>query len=136
MWLSRLPIQSTHEAQVDFAHVRLPWGRRYCLLVVLCYSCMLWLRFYLKQDLRTLFRGLEEPFAYSGGTPHERPIRYVRPSFFYGRSHIVNIRGNSYRMTHHTEVCRALHTPAECVRFSTAVGQRLIPNPFGYIVRL
>ena len=25
--------------------------------------------------------------------------------------HIVNIRGNSYRMRHHTELCKALHSP-------------------------
>ncbi len=27
--------------------------------------------------------------------------------------HIVNIRGNSYRMRHHAEVTAAMHTPRE-----------------------
>jgi transposase len=127
-----------HQAQVDFAEVKLPWGKRYALLVVLGYSRLLWLRFYARQDLRTLFAGLEEAFAYFGGVPREclfdqmkavitrderlaggplvrnaefvrfaahwgfvaracrpyraqtkgkveRPIRYVRESFLYGR---------------------------------------------------
>ena len=35
-----------HQAQVDFAHFRLPWGRRWALLLVLGYSRLLWLRFF------------------------------------------------------------------------------------------
>jgi transposase len=126
------------QAQVDFAHFPLPWGRRYALLVVLGYSRLLWLRFYPKQDMDTLFRGLEAAFHAFGGVPSEilfdqmksvivkdlrdeggplvenpeflrfahhwgfraracrpyraktkgkveRPIRYLRQSFFYGR---------------------------------------------------
>ncbi len=126
------------QAQVDFAHFRLPWGRRYALLVVLSYSRHLWVRFYRRQDMRTLFEGLEAAFRFFGGVPQEilfdqmrsvivedrrtdggglvenieflrfahhwgfrpracrpyraktkgkveRPIRYVRQSFFYGR---------------------------------------------------
>lgn len=129
------------QAQVDFAHFRLPWGRRYALLVVLSWSRDLWLRFYPRQDMRTLFSGLEEAFRFFGGVPHEllfdqmrsvivddrrtdggglienleflrfahhwgfrpracrpyraktkgkveRPIRYVRESFFYGREFV------------------------------------------------
>lgn len=131
-----------HQAQVDFAHFRLPWGRRWALFVVLGYSRLLWLRFYLCQNMLTLFKGLEEAFGFFGGVPHEilfdqmrsvvvedrrpvsgplienpnflrfarhwdfkvracrpyraktkgkveRPIRYVRQSFFYGR-HFLN----------------------------------------------
>ncbi|NIN10002.1 MAG: IS21 family transposase [Gemmatimonadales bacterium] len=126
------------QAQVDFAHFRLPWGRRYGLLVVLGYSRLLWLRFYRRKDMRSLFAGLEEAFRFFGGVPQEilfdqmrsvivkderleggrlienleflrfahhwqfrpracrpyraktkgkveRPIRYVRQSFIYGR---------------------------------------------------
>jgi transposase len=129
------------QGQVDFAHFRLPWGRRYALLVVLSYSRHLWVRFYRRQDMRTLFTGLEEAFRFFGGVPHEllfdqmrsvivedrrtdggslvenieflrfahhwgfrpracrpyraktkgkveRPIRYVRQSFFYGREFV------------------------------------------------
>lgn len=127
------------QGQVDFATFNLPWGRRYALLVVLGYSRLLWLRFYRRQTMATLFRGLESAFEYFGGVPQEmlfdqmravvltddrlgdgglvlntefmrfaahwgfrmracrpyraktkgkveRPIRYVRQSFFYGRT--------------------------------------------------
>ncbi len=127
------------QAQVDFAHFRLPWGRRWALLVVLGYSRLLWLRFFRRQTMHTLFSGLEQAFTFFGGVPREalfdqmkavivedqrlnggalvenleflrfahhwqfhpracrpyraktkgkveRPIRYVRENFFYGRS--------------------------------------------------
>ena len=32
-----------HQGQVDFAEFRLPWGKRYALVVVLAYSRLLWL---------------------------------------------------------------------------------------------
>ena len=60
-----------HQAQVDFAHCRLPWGVRYALLIVLGYSRLLWIRFYPRQDLRTLCHGLEACFASWGGVPAE-----------------------------------------------------------------
>lgn len=127
------------QGQVDFATFNLHWGRRYALLVTLGYSRLLWLRFYRRQTMETLFRGLESAFAYFGGVPQEllfdqmrsvviaddrlsegglvlnteflrfaahwgfrpracrayraktkgkveRPIRYLRQSFFYGRT--------------------------------------------------
>jgi hypothetical protein len=58
-----LETSSAHWAQVDFAEFRFPWGNRYALLVVLCYSRLLWIRFYPTQDMRTLFSGLEEAQA-------------------------------------------------------------------------
>ncbi len=140
--LVRFETSPGHQAQVDFAHFRLPWGRRWALLVVLGYSRLLWLRFFKRQDMRTLFAGLEQAFLFFGGVPKEllfdqmrsvivedhrreggplvenpefvrfahhwefrtracrpyraktkgkveRPIRYVRGSFFYGR-HFIN----------------------------------------------
>ena len=130
-----------HQAQVDFAEFRFPWGKRYALLVVLGYSRLLWLKFYPRQTLATVISGLEEAFAYLGGVPTEllfdqmkavivedqradggqllenpeflrfaahwgfriracrpyraktkgkveRPIRYIRSNFFYGREFI------------------------------------------------
>ena len=127
------------QAQVDFAEFRLPWGKRYALVVVLSYSRLLWLQFYARQTMAVLTRGLEEAFAAFGGVPAEllfdqmkavicedqreiggrllenpefvrfaahwdfriracrpyraktkgkveRPIGYVRQSFFYGRT--------------------------------------------------
>jgi transposase len=59
------------QGQVDFAHFRLPWGRRWALLVVLSYSRLLWLRFFKRQDMRTLFEGLEQAFRFLGGVPKE-----------------------------------------------------------------
>jgi transposase len=60
-----------HQAQVDFAECRFPWGKRYALLVVLGYSRLLWLKFYPQQTLATVIAGLEEAFAYLGGVPTE-----------------------------------------------------------------
>lgn len=60
-----------HQAQVDFAEVRFPWGKRYALLVVLGYSRLLWLKFYPRQTLATVISGLEEAFSYFGGVPAE-----------------------------------------------------------------
>jgi transposase len=60
-----------HQAQVDFATVRFPWGRRYALLVVLGYSRLLWVQFYPRQTMTTVMRGLEAAFAYFGGVPQE-----------------------------------------------------------------
>jgi transposase len=128
-----------YQGQVDFGTFQLPWGRRYALLVVLGYSRLLWMRFYARQTMTTLIRGLESAFEFFGGVPQEllfdqmrsvvlsderlggcglimnaefvrfaahwgfraracrpyraktkgkveRPIRYVRQSFFYGRT--------------------------------------------------
>lgn len=57
--------------QVDFAHFRFPWGRRYALLVVLGYSRLLWLGFYRRQGMPTLLGGLEAAFGFFGGVPRE-----------------------------------------------------------------
>jgi len=59
------------QAQVDFAEVRLPWGRRYALLVVLGYSRLLWLTFYPRQTMQTVITGLEAAFTAFGGVPRE-----------------------------------------------------------------
>jgi len=60
-----------HQAQVDFAEVKVPWGKRYALVVVLGYSRLLWVRFVVRQDMQTLIRGLEAAFTDFGGVPHE-----------------------------------------------------------------
>lgn len=60
-----------HQAQVDFADVQFPWGKRYALLVVLGYSRLLWLRFFPRKTMPILMQGLEEAFAYFGGVPAE-----------------------------------------------------------------
>ena len=67
----RFETPAGRQAQVDFAQFRFAWGVRYALLVVLGYSRLLWCRFYRRQDMRTLFDGLEEAFRYFGGVPQE-----------------------------------------------------------------
>ena len=59
------------QAQLDFADFRFPWGKRHALLVVLGYSRLLWVRFYLRQTMATVMAGLEAALAYFGGVPHE-----------------------------------------------------------------
>ena len=60
-----------HQAQVDFAHCRLPWGVRHALVVVLGHSRLLWVRFAPRPDLGTLTAGLAACFAAWGGAPRE-----------------------------------------------------------------
>jgi len=60
-----------HQAQVDFAECRFPWGKRFALLVVLGYSRRLWVQFYPRQTMATVMQGLEAAFAYFGGVPRE-----------------------------------------------------------------
>lgn len=59
------------QGQVDFAEFRFPWGKRFALVVVLGHSRQMWLRFFKRQDMRSLFRGLEESFHFFGGVPEE-----------------------------------------------------------------
>jgi transposase len=150
--LVRFETAPGHQGQVDFAEVRLPWGRRVALMVVLGYSRLLWLQFYPRHTMRTLLRGLEEAFRCFGGVPHEllfdqlkaviledhrpaggrvienpeflrfaahwgfriracrpyrartkgkveRPIRYVRQSFLYGRAFVGDADLNAQALT-------------------------------------
>lgn len=60
-----------HQAQVDFAECRLPWGKRYALVAVLGHSRLLWVQFTPRQDLRTLIEGLTACFTSWGGVPRE-----------------------------------------------------------------
>lgn len=68
---NRFETAPAHQAQVDFAEVRFPWGKRYALLVVLGYSRHLFVQFSAQPDMRALFRGLEAAFAFFGGVPRE-----------------------------------------------------------------
>ncbi|HKW00702.1 MAG TPA: IS21 family transposase [Vicinamibacterales bacterium] len=67
----RFETPAGRQAQVDFARFSFSWGVRYALLVVLGYSRLLWCRFYVRQDMRTLIDGLEDAFRYFGGVPQE-----------------------------------------------------------------
>ena len=67
----RFETPAGHQGQVDFGTFTLPWGRRHALLVVLGYSRLLWLHFYLRQTMAVLTEGLERAFASFGGVPRE-----------------------------------------------------------------
>jgi transposase len=172
------------QAQVDFAEFSFPWGKRYALLLVLGYSRLLWLRFYPKQDMRTLFAGLEEAFAFFGGVPREilfdqmasvitrdlrdqggklvenaeflrfaahwgfrvracrpyrartkgkveRPIRYLRESFVYGRDFVSDedLNDQAERWLRQVANVRVHRTTRErpVERFSEAEQSALLP---------
>jgi transposase len=59
------------QGQVDFAEFTFTWGKRYALVVVLGHSRHMYFRFFERQDMRSLFQGLEEAFRYFGGVPQE-----------------------------------------------------------------
>lgn len=59
------------QAQFDFAEVRLPWGKRYALLVVLGYSRLLYVEFVPRQTALAVMQGLEHAFAFFAGVPLE-----------------------------------------------------------------
>ena len=173
-----------HQAQVDFAEFRLPWGKRFALVVVLGYSRLLWLKFYPRQTLATVIAGLEEAFAYVGGVPREllfdqlkavivedhrhedgkllenaeflrfaahwgfriracrpyraktkgkveRPIRYIRSNFFYGREFIGDADLDAQRVAWMDGVANVrVHRTTLCVprvRFETEEVMQLQP---------
>ena len=64
-----------HQGQVDFAEFRLPWGKRYALIVVLGYSRLVWVQYYERQTMAVVMRGLESAFRYFRGVPSELPVR-------------------------------------------------------------
>ena len=56
-------------AQFDFATVKLPWGVRYALVMVLGYSRLLSVEFVRRQTALSVMLGLERAFAAFGGVP-------------------------------------------------------------------
>jgi transposase len=172
------------QAQVDFAEFRLPWGKRYALVVVLAYSRLLWLQFYARQTMAVLMRGLEEAFAFFGGVPAEalfdqmkaviidderaiggrllenaefvrfaahcgfriracrpyraktkgkveRPIGYVRQSFFYGRAFLndADLNTQALSWTAQTANVRIHRTTAEAPRVRFERDERVLLRP-------
>jgi transposase len=173
-----------HQAQVDFAEFRLPWGKRYALLVVLGYSRLMWLQFYTRQTMAVLMGGLEEAFEFFGGVPAEllfdqmksvivederaiggkllenaefvrfaahwgfriracrpyraktkgkveRPIGYVRESFFYGR-HFLNdadLNAQALSWLQRTANVRIHRTTAEVPRVRFDRDERVLLKP-------
>jgi transposase len=178
------------QGQVDFAEFRLPWGKRYALVVVLAHSRLLWLQFYERQTMAVLMHGLEEAFAFFGGVPAEllfdqmkaviidderasggqllenaefvrfaahwgfriracrpyraktkgkveRPIGYVRQSFFYARSFLndVDLNAQALFWLNHTANLRRHRTTGEGPRVRFERDERvrlkaLAPRPY------
>jgi len=52
--LVRFEIPPGKQGQVDFAEIRLPWGKRFALMVILGYSRFLWLQVYARQTMGIL----------------------------------------------------------------------------------
>ncbi len=59
------------QGQVDFAEVKLPWGKRYAVLVVLGYSRKSYVEFVPRQTALTVMQSLERAFADFDGVPAE-----------------------------------------------------------------
>lgn len=184
--ITRFETEPGLQAQVDFAHCRLPWGVRYALVVVLGHSRLLWVQFYPRQDLRTLLHGLETCLTAWGGVPREllfdqmravltrddrlsggglirnleltrfarhygfrvrvcrpyraktkgkveRPIRYLRDSFLYGRTFVSDADLNAQVLDWLATVANArTHATTKWVpaeQFTTAEHVTLRPLP-------
>lgn len=185
-----------HQAQVDFAEVHLPWGKRFAVMFVLGYSRLLWVQFYARQSMRTLMTGIEAAFAALGGVPREllfdqlkaviledrrpvggqvlenpeflrfaahwgfrirpcrpyraqtkgkveRPIRYLRQSFLYGRTFAGDADLNAQALTWLADVANVrLHATTHeqpVLRFERderAVLQPLAARPYRSLVLL
>jgi transposase len=173
-----------YQAQVDFAEFRLPWGKRYALLVVLGYSRLMWLQFCTRQTMAVLMSGLEEGFAFFGGVPSEllfdqmksviiederevggkllenaefmrfaahwgfriracrpyrartkgkveRPISYVRGSFFYGRRFLndADLNAQALSWLERTANARIHRTTMEVPRVRFERDERVLLKP-------
>ena len=92
-----------HQGQVDFADCRLPWGKRFALLVVLGYSRLLWLRFFPRKTMAHLFEGLDEAFGYFGGVPRELLFDQMKAVV------VSDKRNEGGRITENAEFLRFAH---------------------------
>lgn len=181
------------QGQVDFAEFRFPWGKRYALVVVLGHSRYKYFRYFRRQDMRSLFRGLEEAFHFFGGVPEEllfdqmkavitkdlrllggqlvvnqeflrfaahwgfrpracrpyrartkgkveRPIRYIRGNFVYGRIFLNDADLDAQRERWLEKANRRVHRTTRevpLVRFERDERQRLhrlATEPYGSIL--
>lgn len=66
--LRRRRVTRVRSISPDF---RLPRGKRHAFLVVLGFSRVLWLQFFVRQTMREVLEGLETAFIFFGGVPRE-----------------------------------------------------------------
>jgi transposase len=88
------------QAQFDFAAVRLPWGQRFALMVVLGYSRLLHVEFVARQTALTVMLGLERAFAAFGGVPREILFDQMRAVV------VADHRPGGGRLLEHSEFLR------------------------------
>ena len=119
-----------HQAQVDFADFKLPWGKRSALLVVLGYSRLLWLRFFRRKDMQALVEGLEAAFGFFGGVPKELLFDQMKSVI------TKDERLNGRRLIHNPEFLRfSAHwgfTPRAC-RPYRAKTKGKVERPVSYV---
>ena len=92
-----------HQGQVDFADFRLPWGKRYALLVVLGFSRVVWLQYFRRKTMENLFQGLEAAFSFFGGVPAELLFDQLKAVI------IKDDRDDGGRIFENTEFLRFAH---------------------------
>ena len=69
-----------HQAQVDFAEFRVPWCKRYALVVVLGHSRLLWLQFQSRQTMKPLAMQPYRSLVLESAKPAARPQLQSLPS--------------------------------------------------------
>ena len=98
--VERFETEPGHQAQVDFAEFRLPWGKRHALIVVLGYSRYMWLQYCERQTMAVVMRGLEAAFAHFRGVPAEILFDQMRAVV------IEDCRADGGRLTENPEFLR------------------------------
>lgn len=89
----RFETEPGEQAQFDFAKVKLPWGVRYALVMVLGCSRLLYVEFVPRQTALTVMLGIERAFAVFGGVPRRESSRW-NPSCVRccGNSRLTSLR--------------------------------------------
>lgn len=119
-----------HQAQVDFADFRLPWGRRYAFLVVLGFSRTLWLQFFTRQTMQHVFEGLETAFGFFGGVPRELLFDQMKAVV------VKDERASGGRITENAEFLRFAHHwnfRVRACRPYRAKTKGKVERPVGYV---
>ena len=101
--LVRFETEPGHQAQVDFAEFTFPWGKRYALSTVL-----------------TSNKSFEEWGEIFG----DEVMAAALIDRLLHHCHIVNIRGNSFRMRAHSDLWKQLHPNGDSASASTPPPKR------------
>jgi len=121
-----------HQGQVDFADFRLPWGKRYALLVVLGFSRVFWLQYFPRKTMEHLFEGMEAAFSFFGGVPAELLFDQMKAVI------IKDDRDDGGRIFENTEFLRFAHHWGFRIRACRpyrAQTKGKVERPIGYVRR-